>query len=178
MNVLESLRIALTALLTNRLRSILTMLGIVIGVAATVAISISIRTTQQAHREMFEVVSGRAALEAIVVALSDGSFSFVGEPVAETSDVLVTDAERSLVLERLTAEHERLIKVIPSLGLIPRLADAPHGSSSSSMEAQLTIEVRIEAGAIQLLPALISGRTLDQLAREPIDPWAIVLPLP
>src|SRR5258708_36378859 len=38
MNVLESLRIALTALLTNRLRSILTMLGIVIGVAAVIAL--------------------------------------------------------------------------------------------------------------------------------------------
>jgi len=38
MNVLESLRIALTALLTNRLRSVLTMLGIVIGVAAVIAL--------------------------------------------------------------------------------------------------------------------------------------------
>ena len=38
MRVLESLRIAINGLLSNRLRSILTMLGIVIGVAAVIAL--------------------------------------------------------------------------------------------------------------------------------------------
>jgi putative ABC transport system permease protein len=38
MRLLESLRIAITGLLSNRLRSVLTMLGIVIGVAAVIAL--------------------------------------------------------------------------------------------------------------------------------------------
>src|SRR5215813_8164583 len=39
MNILESLRVAFSALLSNRLRSALTMLGIVIGVAAVLALT-------------------------------------------------------------------------------------------------------------------------------------------
>ena len=46
-------------------RTLLTLLGIVIGVAATVAIRISIHTTRQAQRDMFAVVSGRAELEVV-----------------------------------------------------------------------------------------------------------------
>src|SRR5260221_4942658 len=38
MNLLESLRVAFGALLSNRLRSILTMLGIIVGVSAVVAL--------------------------------------------------------------------------------------------------------------------------------------------
>jgi putative ABC transport system permease protein len=38
MNLLETIRIALTALLTNRLRSVLTTLGIIIGVAAVIGL--------------------------------------------------------------------------------------------------------------------------------------------
>src|SRR5258708_36286788 len=38
MNIVESLRVAFGALLSNRLRSILTMLGIIIGVSAVVTL--------------------------------------------------------------------------------------------------------------------------------------------
>ncbi|HEV3203674.1 MAG TPA: FtsX-like permease family protein, partial [Gemmataceae bacterium] len=51
-------------------RTLLTLFGIVIGVAATVAISICIQTTRQAHRDMFEVVTGRAALEVVAEGLT------------------------------------------------------------------------------------------------------------
>ena len=38
MNVLESVRVALRALAANKLRGILTMLGVIIGVAAVIAL--------------------------------------------------------------------------------------------------------------------------------------------
>ncbi|PMP81498.1 MAG: hypothetical protein C0184_08160, partial [Chloroflexus aggregans] len=38
MNILEAIRIALNSLLANKLRSILTMLGIIIGVGAVIAL--------------------------------------------------------------------------------------------------------------------------------------------
>ena len=38
MNLLANIRVALRALATNKLRSVLTMLGIIIGVAAVVAL--------------------------------------------------------------------------------------------------------------------------------------------
>ena len=37
MNVLESIRVALTGLAANKLRSLLTMLGVIIGVSAVIA---------------------------------------------------------------------------------------------------------------------------------------------
>jgi putative ABC transport system permease protein len=44
-------------------RAILTLLSIVIGVAAVVAVSISTRATNDAYKQMFEAVTGKAALE-------------------------------------------------------------------------------------------------------------------
>jgi putative ABC transport system permease protein len=46
-------------------RSLLTLLGIVIGVAAAVAVSVTLQATRHAHREMFQTVAGRAALEVV-----------------------------------------------------------------------------------------------------------------
>src|SRR5438067_1380819 len=50
-------------------RTLLTLLGIVIGVAAVVAIEVTTETTRRAHGEMFEAISGRAALEVVAEGL-------------------------------------------------------------------------------------------------------------
>jgi putative ABC transport system permease protein len=50
-------------------RTLLTLLGIVIGVAAAVAVWVSIRTARRAHRDMFEALTGRAALEVVAEGL-------------------------------------------------------------------------------------------------------------
>jgi putative ABC transport system permease protein len=50
-------------------RALLTLSSVVIGVAAVVAVTIAAKTTDQAYREMFAAVAGRAALE---VAPQDG----------------------------------------------------------------------------------------------------------
>jgi putative ABC transport system permease protein len=52
-------------------RATLTVLSIVIGVAAVVAVTVGTATTHQAYQEMYESVAGRAALE---VASENGSF--------------------------------------------------------------------------------------------------------
>jgi putative ABC transport system permease protein len=54
-------------------RALLTLLGIVIGVGATVAIAVTVQTTRYAHRDMFEALTGRASLE--VVAEGLGGFN-------------------------------------------------------------------------------------------------------
>ena len=46
-------------------RAILTLLSIVIGVAAVVAVSISTATTHEAYQQIFQSVAGRAALEVV-----------------------------------------------------------------------------------------------------------------
>jgi putative ABC transport system permease protein len=46
-------------------RTLLTLLGIVLGVAASVAVAVTVRATRQAHQDMFEAVTGRAALEVV-----------------------------------------------------------------------------------------------------------------
>jgi putative ABC transport system permease protein len=50
-------------------RTLLTLVGIIIGVAAVVAISITISTTHQAYRDMFQSLAGRASLEVIASGL-------------------------------------------------------------------------------------------------------------
>ena len=63
MNLKATLRLALAALIRNKTRSLLTMLGIVIGVAAvivTVAIGVGARTSVQA-RSIARIESDRRA---------------------------------------------------------------------------------------------------------------------
>ena len=47
MNVLESMRVALSALIANKLRSILTMLGVIIGVGAVIIMIAIIQGARQ-----------------------------------------------------------------------------------------------------------------------------------
>ncbi len=54
-------------------RTILTLLGIALGLAAVVATRLSIRTVDRAYRELFEGVSGRPALE--IAAKGQGGFA-------------------------------------------------------------------------------------------------------
>jgi putative ABC transport system permease protein len=64
-------------------RTILTLLGIVFGVAAIVAISVTTATTHRAYRDMFESVAGRASLEVV----ADGFGGFEPEAVKSLESV-------------------------------------------------------------------------------------------
>src|SRR5260221_1669500 len=50
-------------------RTLLTLLGIIFGVAAVVAIMTTTGATHRAYRDMFESVAGRAALEVVAEGL-------------------------------------------------------------------------------------------------------------
>lgn len=78
--------IGLRGALSRPGRTLLTLLSIVIGVAAVVAISIATSTTRLAYREMFATFTGRAALE--ITAESGGSFDEnVADQAAQVSGV-------------------------------------------------------------------------------------------
>ena len=62
-------RFSMREVLLRPLRATLTLLSIVIGVAAIVAVSIASQTTNSAHRAVFETVTGKADLE---VAMENG----------------------------------------------------------------------------------------------------------
>lgn len=51
-------------------RTVLTLMGIALGVAAIVAVSITARTSRRAYREMFESVTGKASLEIVAEGLA------------------------------------------------------------------------------------------------------------
>lgn len=71
-------------------RTLLTLLGIVIGVAALVAVSLSTATVRDAYRTMFDSVGGRAELE--VAATGGGAF----DPAA-ASDLGAVDGVEAVV---------------------------------------------------------------------------------
>ncbi|MGW8257042.1 MAG: FtsX-like permease family protein [Thermoguttaceae bacterium] len=73
-------------------RATLTLLSIIIGVTAVVAVTISTNTTHNAYRDMYESISGKAAFE--VVADRDGFFNIAVakrlEQCAEVKSVVPT----------------------------------------------------------------------------------------
>src|SRR3954451_1083880 len=60
-------------------RSLLTLLGVVIGVATVVAITATTRATRRSYRAMFDEIGGKSALEVI----TPGQSGFDPRPVRE-----------------------------------------------------------------------------------------------
>ncbi|MBX7074808.1 MAG: FtsX-like permease family protein [Pirellulales bacterium] len=76
-------RYSLRELRGRPVRALLTLLGISIGVAAIVAIWLTVGTTRSAYREMFTTLAGRAELEIV----AEGSGRFDAEEVATLARV-------------------------------------------------------------------------------------------
>ena len=93
MSVLESLANALSALLANKLRSILTMLGVIIGVAAIIT------TTSIGEGAKADVTERIQTLGANILAVRPGQSRFRGRGSA--------DARRTLTVEDMEALQER-----------------------------------------------------------------------
>ena len=87
-------------------RAILTLLSIVIGVAAVVAVSISTATTHQAYQQIYQSVAGRAALE--VVAAGGGIYADDVVPMLEkTPGVEAAAPSFLLVYQRLLPREDQ-----------------------------------------------------------------------
>ncbi len=106
-------KIGLRGALARPGRTLLTLLSIVIGVAAVVAISIATSTTHLAYRQMFATFTGRAALE--IAAETGGSFD---ETVVELVGQVPGVRAAVPVLQRPTVlyANQRRIKLV-TLGI-------------------------------------------------------------
>ena len=93
MSILESLANALSALLANKLRSLLTMLGVIIGVGAIIT------TTSIGEGAKADVTERIQTLGANILAVRPGQSRFRGRGSA--------DARRSLTVEDMEALQER-----------------------------------------------------------------------
>lgn len=93
MSILESLTNALTALLANKLRSILTMLGVIIGVGAIIT------TTSIGEGAKADITERIQTLGANILAVRPGQSRFRGRGSA--------DARKSLTVQDMVALEER-----------------------------------------------------------------------
>lgn len=99
-------------------RTILTMLSIVIGVAAAVAVGLGTATTRNAYKQMFAMVTGRASLEVD----GKGGAAFA-EPVLEQIQQLPEVEAASPLLDRpaaMTVGEDRRVR-FQVLGIDPAL---------------------------------------------------------
>jgi hypothetical protein len=98
--------------------------------------------------------TGQAALEGIAIGILDGDLTYVDEPVSEDLEPLVSSDQRAQYLSDLNAEGRRLLRIVPSLRLVPRLVDLADS------------RVTISAAELHLIPVLVSGVNLDQVAQQ------------
>jgi len=104
-------------------RTLLTLLGIVIGVQALVAIPITIESTRFAHRQMFEGLAGKAALE--VVPCGEGGFAPSLTRGLEAVDAVVNAVP--VIQSTAVMAARRGVVPIMTLGI-----DARHGDLARS----------------------------------------------
>jgi putative ABC transport system permease protein len=93
MNLVESVRIAMRALAANKLRSILTMLGIIIGVGAVIALMSIGRGVEKYVTDQF------AGLGSNLLFITPGSFAD-GPPQARTEVRLLTISDAEALADR------------------------------------------------------------------------------
>lgn len=147
-------------------RSLLTLIGIVIGVGAIVAVSLASATARDAFRDMFDRVGGKAELE--VVAAAQGTFdpspldSIVRVPgveavvpVIQTQAALLTQSGRSAVLvlgvdpelDRLVREYDLTEGVgLQSVGAGAPTASAPGAPVGLLLESHYAEAQGLSAG--------------------------------
>ena len=108
MSILESLTNALSALLANKLRSLLTMLGVIIGVGAIIT------TTSIGEGAKADITERIQTLGANILAVRPGKGRFRGRGSA--------DARKSLTVKDMEALQERR----KTLGMSPLKLAAVH----------------------------------------------------
>jgi putative ABC transport system permease protein len=97
-------------------RSVLTMLSIVIGVTAAVAVGLGTATTRNAYKQMFALVTGRATLEVN----GKGGAAFDGGILAEVEKVAGIEAATPIIERpaRMTVGEDKALRV-QLLGIDP-----------------------------------------------------------
>ncbi|HID89865.1 MAG TPA: hypothetical protein EYP52_09200, partial [Anaerolineae bacterium] len=141
MNLLESLRVALRALMANKLRSALTMLGIVIGVAAVITLMAAGRGVQVYVTEQFQGIgtnllfvipgrmeSGGGPGHSVVRRLTMGDVAVLSDPLRlpdvarvapvyeRTATVVAEGRQTSTQILGVTPEFEQVRNWHPLVG--------------------------------------------------------------
>lgn len=110
MNILSTLSLSLTALLRNKMRSLLTMLGIIIGVAAVIVMQ---AMGMGATAYVGEAISGLGTNMLIAIPGSSRNFGppLFGVPLFTLSDVEALQ-RHAHDLDRVTPVNTRLLRVV------------------------------------------------------------------
>src|SRR5579859_197732 len=98
--------------------------------------------------------TGQAALEGIAIGILEGDLTYVDAHVSDDIEPLLSQDQSSQRLDELHAEGRRLLKLVPSLRLVPRLVDVTD------------LRVTVSAAELQLIPVLVAGGSLDQIAQQ------------
>jgi putative ABC transport system permease protein len=149
----EAWRVALDALRANRLRSVLTMLGVVIGVAAVVAlVAIGTGTKQQIERQ----VEGLGSNLLIVV---PGRLEAGAAPTASTLTLEDVDA-----VTRVVGDRSRVAVTISSGETVRAGAKSSFASMQGVLETTPTVFVRhLNRGAYLTRTDISTGRRVAVL---------------
>ncbi len=115
------LKFSFREVMSRPLRATLTLLSIVIGVAAVVSVSLATSTTRRAQRDMFLAVSGRAALEVI----AEGGGSFDQRLVADLEQVAGVQAVPALRRYTILYAPQKKVRV-QLLGIDPQRYQLVH----------------------------------------------------
>jgi putative ABC transport system permease protein len=140
MSLLESIRLALTALSANKLRAALTMLGIIIGVGAVITLMSAGQAVQDYVTDQFRSIGsnllfvapgsfgggreggegGRALTNADVVALRDSAaapdISLIVPELSGTASVTYRGESRQISVSGVTPEYSAIRSAYPAAG--------------------------------------------------------------
>jgi hypothetical protein len=98
--------------------------------------------------------SGLAALDGLGLGFLDGRLTFAASEHRQSASPLLGGADQRAYLEQLDAERSKLRAIVPSLALVPRVADT---SGSNARPA-------LGAAALELLAHLGRGEAVEQIA--------------
>jgi putative ABC transport system permease protein len=151
--VAEAWRVALDALRANRLRSVLTMLGVVIGVAAVVAlVAIGTGTKQQIEQQ----VEGLGSNLLLVV---PGRLEAGAAPTASTMTMDDVDA-----VTRVVGDRDRVAVTISSGETVRAGSQSAYASMQGVLETTPTVFVRrLDRGAYLTRTDVTTGRRVAVL---------------
>ncbi|MEX2119374.1 MAG: FtsX-like permease family protein [Pirellulales bacterium] len=161
-------------------RAVLTLLGIVIGVATIVAVSVTTQAARRAYREMFEALTGRASLEVVAEAMAGfeaeqaqelmslplvmAAVPLIQKPAALVTSsgpipvtVLGIDADRDRAARDYELEQGHFIGEEPGVLLGHEFAST-HGIALGATVRLLTISGLVEAPVVGLLQSSGAAR--------------------
>ena len=124
-------------------RALLTLLSIIIGVAAVVAVALATTATREAYQTMYESVAGHAALEvaaeggggfpdSVAASLKDIPGVKAVEPSFQTLTVLYHQGARQRMLAMGVDPASTRLNSVIDFGLPKRLCAAAKGSNTVS----------------------------------------------